>query len=69
MLFLNVCPKETSGINSNSRISFFIITYLNLNIMFLKIHNPRQAIIQSYNRPVLYKNHILLNGAVVVRFR
>ena len=37
--------------------------------MILKISNPRDAIIQSYNRPVLYKNHILLNGAVVVRFR
>ena len=26
--------------------------------MILKTHNPRTAIIQSYNRPVLYKNHI-----------
>ena len=23
----------------------------------------------SYNRPVLYKNHIIMDGAVVVRFR
>jgi len=37
--------------------------------MILKISNPRQAIINSYNRPVLYKNHILLNGSVVVKFR
>jgi len=37
--------------------------------MILKIKCPRTAIITSYNRPVLYKNHILLNGAVVVRFR
>ncbi len=37
--------------------------------MFLKTPNPRTAVIQSYNRPVLYKNHILLNVAVVVRFR
>ena len=37
--------------------------------MIIKIDNPRQAIMTSYNRPVLYKNHILLNGAVVVRFR
>jgi len=37
--------------------------------MILKIPNPRQAIITSYKRPVLYKNHILLNGAVVVKFR
>ena len=37
--------------------------------MIIKENNPRQAIIDSYNRPILYKNHILLNGAVVVRFR
>jgi len=37
--------------------------------MILKISNPRQAIITSYNRPVLYKNHIIMDGAVVVRFR
>jgi hypothetical protein len=37
--------------------------------MILKIDSPRQAVISSYNRPVLYKNHILLNGAVVVKFR
>jgi hypothetical protein len=36
--------------------------------MILKIPNPKTALIQSYNRPVLYKNHILLNGAVVVKF-
>jgi len=37
--------------------------------MILKIDSPRQAVMSSYNRPVLYQNHILLNGAVVVRFR
>jgi hypothetical protein len=37
--------------------------------MIIKENNPRTAIMTSYNRPVLYKNHILLNGAVVVRFR
>ena len=37
--------------------------------MILKISNPKTAIIQSYNRPVLYQTHILLNGAVVVKFR
>jgi hypothetical protein len=37
--------------------------------MILKISNPRTAIIQSYNRTVLYQNHILLNGVVVVKFR
>ena len=36
--------------------------------MTLEIVNPRTAIMTSYNRPVLYKNHILLNGAVVVKF-
>ena len=36
--------------------------------MILKTPNPKTALIQSYNRPVLYKNHILLNGAVVVKF-
>ena len=40
-----------------------------MKIMILKTHNPKTAIIQSYNRPVLYKNHILLNGAVEVEFR
>jgi len=35
--------------------------------MIIKENNPRQAIMISYNRPVLYKNHILLNGAVVMK--
>jgi hypothetical protein len=37
--------------------------------MIIKIDNPRQAIMTSYKRPVLYKNHIIMDGAVVVRFR
>jgi hypothetical protein len=37
--------------------------------MILKINNPRTAIMMSYKRPVLYKNHIIMDGAVVVRFR
>jgi len=39
--------------------------------MILKISNPRQAIITSYKRPILYKDHIIMDGAVVVvvRFR
>ena len=37
--------------------------------MIIKIKCPRTAVIQSYNRPVLYKNHILMNSAVVVKFR
>jgi len=36
--------------------------------MILKTNNPRQAIITSYKRPVFYENHILLNGAVVIKF-
>ena len=35
----------------------------------LEITDPRQAIITSYKRPVLYNDHIIMNGAVVVRFR
>ena len=34
--------------------------------MILKITNPREAIIESFNRPVLYKNYILLKGTRVV---
>ena len=37
--------------------------------MILKENNPRTAILTSYKRPVLYKNHIIMDGAVVVRFR
>jgi len=37
--------------------------------MILKIKCPRTAIMTSYKRPVLYKNHIIMDGAVVVRFR
>ena len=36
--------------------------------MIIKENNPRQAIMTSYNRPVLYQNHILLDGAVVLKF-
>ena len=36
--------------------------------MIIKVNNPRQAIMTSYNRPVLYQNHILLDGAVVLKF-
>ena len=41
-----ICPKDTSGINSNRIKKFFIINNLNLNIMILKINFPRQAIIR-----------------------
>ena len=37
--------------------------------MILKIPNPRQAIITSYKRPVLYNNIVLFNGRRLFRFR
>ena len=37
--------------------------------MIIKENNPRTAIMTSYKRPVLYQNHILLNGAVKVVFK
>ena len=36
--------------------------------MITKIKCPRTAILTSYKKPVLYENHILLNGAVVIKF-
>jgi len=36
--------------------------------MILKTKCPRTAILTSYKIPVLYKNHILLNGAVILKF-
>ena len=36
--------------------------------MILKIKCPRTAIMTSYKKPVLYQDHIILKGAVVVRF-
>jgi hypothetical protein len=37
--------------------------------MILKINNPRIAIIESYVRPILYKESIIHNEKVVVIFR
>ena len=37
--------------------------------MILKKSNPRDAIIQSYTRPIAYKDHILLDGVVIIRFK
>tara|TARA_R110002153_G_scaffold40727_1_gene116468 strand:- start:1177 stop:1290 length:114 start_codon:yes stop_codon:yes gene_type:complete len=37
--------------------------------MILKENNPRTAILTSYKRPVLYKDHIIMDGAVVLKFR
>ena len=36
--------------------------------MKIKESNPRQAIITSYKRSVLYKDFVLLNGSVVMKF-
>jgi hypothetical protein len=32
------------------------------------ISNPKEALIQSYTQPVAYKNLILFNGIVIVRY-
>ena len=37
--------------------------------MIIKENNPRQAIMTSYKRPVLYKDHIIMDGAVVLKFK
>ena len=37
--------------------------------MILKINCPRTAIIQSYTRPIAYKDHILLDGVVIIKFK
>ena len=36
--------------------------------MILKKTNPRQAILDSFERPILYKNIVILKGAVVMKF-
>ena len=36
--------------------------------MIIKENNPKEAIITSFDRPVFYKNIVLLNGSVVVKF-
>ncbi len=36
--------------------------------MILKIDSPRQAVMSSYNRPILYKNVVILNGQVIIKF-
>ena len=37
--------------------------------MILKIKCPRTAILTSYKRPILYKDYVLLDGAVKLVFR
>ena len=32
-------------------------------------NNPREAIIESYTKPISYKNYILFRGKVIVCFR
>jgi hypothetical protein len=34
-----------------------------------KTNNPREAIIESYTKPISYKNYILFRGKVIVCFR
>ena len=36
--------------------------------MILKISNPRDAIIQSYQGPIAYKDYVLLDGVVIIKF-
>ena len=36
--------------------------------MLLIINNPREAIIESYKRPISYKNYILFEGRAIIRF-
>ena len=36
--------------------------------MILKENNPRTAIILSYKKPILYKDFVLLDGTVKLRF-
>ena len=37
--------------------------------MLLEINYPREAIIESYTKPISYKNYILFEGKVIVCFR
>jgi len=36
--------------------------------MIIKENNPRQAIISSYVKPIMYKNFVLIRGKVLVKF-
>ena len=45
------------------------IIFSQTKYMILKTKCPRTAIMTSYKRPVLYKEFVLLDGAVVVKFR
>jgi hypothetical protein len=36
--------------------------------MIQKLANAKEALIQSYTKPIAFKNYILFNGIVIVRF-
>ena len=36
--------------------------------MILKKNNPRQAILDSFERPILYKNIVILKGNFILKF-
>ena len=36
--------------------------------MILNTTNPRQAILDSFERPILYKNGVILNGISVIKY-
>ena len=36
--------------------------------MIIKENNPRQAIISSYVKPIMYKDFVLMKGKVVIKF-
>ena len=36
--------------------------------MILKKNNPRQAILDSFERPILYKNIVILNGIRILKY-
>tara|TARA_B110000027_G_C15927528_1_gene215441 strand:+ start:460 stop:573 length:114 start_codon:yes stop_codon:yes gene_type:complete len=36
--------------------------------MILKKSNPRQAIIHSFERPIAYKNGVILDGIRIIKY-
>lgn len=36
--------------------------------MIIKENNPRQAIISSYVKPIMYKDFVIMKGKVLVKF-
>ena len=37
--------------------------------MIQRISNPKEALIKSYSKPIAYKDYILYNGVVIVRWK